>query len=431
MIACDSHPLRQELFERLRRSNLAVRLMVAVHGRTQGSWLATLLVTVYGLKSLCVRAGRRVTSERLLAAAVFANARRQVDRVAGWLAPEPMGRVEASVSLRALLSVAAAMPDAVRRPRHTRRSLHFFRVVSRRHGFLVACRLASTVVCYARAVAIMRRRGTRGVVVSSNSNPEELAFTAAAERLGMHAIFVSHAYPNAVVPPLRFSLSLLEGEAAAEAHRRVGPIAGEVVLCGVEGVSVPMDASRLARPAPTIGVFLPKTVDWPAVRQLVADCRTICQASAILIRSHPDTVGRRSFGVLHSIGPEVVETSHGERLEDVAQRCDWAIASPGSNAHLQVLKMGVPTIAVTGLSGAPGPEPDPYHFQRRGIVFSGVSSLRELSMPAAIAFYGDDWALRFRQFDASYLRPPEEVRDEVRAAVARVLDGRDAMPAAR
>src|SRR5690606_6178629 len=124
-------------------------------------------------------------------------------------------------------------------------------------------------------VSMMRAHPPAVVCVSSDSNPEELGLLAAARVLGIPQVFIAHAQPTAVSPALDFTLSILEGEAALHARMQKGPIRGAVVLAGVEGESKPMDATRLLRSNPIVGLFASKAVCWDTLVAVVEGCRRL------------------------------------------------------------------------------------------------------------------------------------------------------------
>jgi len=130
--------------------------------------------------------------------------------------------------------------------------LRVMRRIDRTHGFLVACRTASAIAWYARGKAILREQRLQAVVVSSDTNPEEVGFTAAARALGIATIFISHAYPTPFSPPLAFDLSILGGQAEVDARRRKGTIGGEILLAGLEGESTSLDPTQFGRREPIV-----------------------------------------------------------------------------------------------------------------------------------------------------------------------------------
>ena len=229
------------------------------------------------------------------------------------------------------------------------RAFRIVRVLDRRHGFLVACRVSSAIAWYARGKAILAAQRPDAVVVSSDTNPEEVGFTAAARALAIPSIFISHAYPTPFSPPLAFSLSILGGKAEVEARRRRGPIAGEILLAGLEGDSGPLNARQFERREPVIGIFAPKAVSWNTLAAVIDDCRRHFNARQIVIRWHPSMLElprlSRRLGDLSGI----VESPRTATLSDVARQCDWVIADENSSVHLPVLKLGIPSFAVKQL----------------------------------------------------------------------------------
>jgi hypothetical protein len=356
-----------------------------------------------------------------LAFGKHANARRHVARVASWIGPADCGWLRTGA--RALLRPSGLAGLAVlASPGRVVKVLRIVRALDTRHGFLVSCRAASAIAWYARTKAILGAHRRGAVLVSSDSQPEELGLAAAARALHIPQIFVSHAYPTPVSPPLDFSLSILEGEAAVDARRRKGPIGGKILLGGVEGDSVPLDARRFERKSPVIGIFTPKALSWPTLAATIEDCRDHCRARRIVIRWHPSMLeSSRHVHRLEDLSG-VVESPRTALLQDVARECDWVIADESSNVHLNVLKLGIPTVAIKNLGVYPQSRADLYGFVANRVIFPPVTSVREVQADALIAFFADCWRSRFARYDASYLRPQEAIHTEVRSAIRNLLN---------
>jgi hypothetical protein len=423
VIAADSDPVRQVLFANLMQARVSVRLAYGLHARLAGTRASALLVSGYALGYFLRITPPTRRGVWVLGVAKHANARAQIDRVCRWLRPEDSDRVGtrfrvrgAATGLVAILA-PAGFPDAVRSFRVVRR-------LDRRYGFLVACRAAAAVAWYIRGAGILRRYQPGAVLVSSDSNPEEVGVTAAAAALAIPRIFVSHAYPTPFAPALNFDLSILEGSAAVCARLRQGSVKGEIVLAGVEGESVPVDVSRLDRPAPRVGIFAPKATNWPAFAAVIDDCRAVFGARRVVIRWHPSRLDQARYLHLLTDRTGIDEAPMSATLLEVATQCDWVVADENSNVHLQVLKLGIPTVVAKGLGLYPESRADMYGFAAAGVVFPPVRSLRDLDLGALKAFFDAAWIERFRQYDASYLRSPAEMGVEVRAAIRRVIDGR-------
>jgi hypothetical protein len=415
IIRADSDPVRQALFANLKESHLLVRLVFSLHERLRNTIASALLVSSYGLAVfVTITPPRRRAS--LLAVGRHANARRQLARIASWLEPGEcelldtrIAALPGRVAQTALLLIQSGVSFA--------HALRIVRRIDRRHGFLVACRAAGTIAWYARGKAILRAAQPDAVVVSSDSNPEEVGFTAAARALAIPTIFISHAYPTPFSPPLQFSLSILGGEAEVDARRRRGTIAGEILLVGLEGESMPLDATQFERREPVIGVFAPKAVSWNTLAAVLGDCRTHFHARRVLIRWHPSMLEppQLSHRVRDLSG--VVETPRTAELAVVARQCDWVIADENSSVHLAVLKLGIPSIAVKQLGRYPETRTDMYGLVRDGIVPPALASIRDLRADALASFFSNGWVARFQRYDAAYARPRASIERDVRAAI--------------
>ena len=421
MIAADSDPVRQVLFGNLKQARRSVRLAYQAHARVAGTWASALLISAYGVAYFLRISPPSVGRETILAVAKHANARRQIDRVCGWVGRVHCGRIGTTFTFRGAISGLWSLMSLVSL-RGLFQSLRIVGVLDRRYGFLVACRSAAAIAWYARTKRILVEHRPAAVLVSSDSNPEEVGFTAAAAALAIPRIFVSHAYPTPFSPALEFDLSILEGEAALRSRMRRGPVRGEIVLAGVEGESAPLDVGRFERKRPVIGIFAPKAISWPTLATVIEECRQTFGARRIVIRWHPSRLDQARH--LHSLSDlsGIEESPMTAALPDVARRCDWVIADENSNVHLPVLKLGIPTVVVKGLGLYPESRSDMYGFAAAGVVFTPVRSLRDIRVSAFKAFFEEGWTARFRQYDASYLRPHGEIGAEVRRAIWRLID---------
>jgi len=422
VIRADSDPVRQALFANLKESHLLVRLVFAVHEALRNTAASALLVSSYGLGVFLTVTAPRHRRASVLSVARHANARRQVARIAAWLEPGECDRL--NMRLAALPArVAESFVEVTKSRASFVRALRVVRRVDQMHGFLVACRTASAIAWYARGKAILRGQRLQAVVVSSDTNPEEVGFTAAARALGIPTIFISHAYPTPFSPPLAFDLSILGGQAEVDARRRRGAIAGEILLVGLEGESISLDVTQFDRKEPVIGIFAPKAVSWETLAAVIDDCRQYFRARQILIRWHPSMLEPPRLS--HRLGDMsgIVETPRGAKLADVARECDWVIADENSSVHLPVLKLGIPSIAVKRLGRYPETRTDMYGLVRDRIVPPALVSIRDVRPDALAAFFSNGWVARFQRYDASYARPSTAIENEVRAAIERLRHG--------
>src|SRR5207249_3953995 len=131
---------------------------------------SALLVSSYGLAVfVTITPPRRRAS--MLAVGRHVNARRQLARIASWLEPgacELLDTRTAALPGRMVQTALSLIQSGV----SFAHALRLVRRIDRRHGFLVACRVAGTIAWYARGKAILRAARPDAVVVSSDSNPE-------------------------------------------------------------------------------------------------------------------------------------------------------------------------------------------------------------------------------------------------------------------
>jgi hypothetical protein len=416
VIRVDSDPSRQALFAKLVQSRWPVRLAFRIHQRIAGSWASVLLVACYGFTAFLRVARPRNRNARVLMLATHVNARRHVARVAGWIGVSQCAWVRTGPGAALTRSVFSGIALLLSR-RRLIEALRIIGWIDRRHGFLVSCRAAGALAWYARSKDMLAACRPAAILVSSDSHPEEMGFTLAARTLGIPQIFVAHAYPTAISPPLDFSVSILEGEAAVESRRRKGPIKGAIILAGVEGESQAMDGTRLTRPHPVIGIFPPKAISWSTLAAIVHDSRHRHRARQIVIRWHPNMLETPRLAELFDDATDIVETPRGGTVQDAARLCDWVVGDENSNVHLPVMKMGIPTVAVRRLGVYSDTRSDQYGFVADRIVFPPVDNLGDLDMPCLADFFGSCWSTRFARYDAAYFRSQDEVGAEVRMAI--------------
>ena len=420
VVRADSDPARQVLFATLMHARWPVRVAHDLHGMVAGTWCSALLVGCYGLAALLSIAPARNRAARLLAVARHANARRQIARVASWIGTDDCASVR--TGLKTLVRLAGVGGLALLfAPRAARRALRLVHACDRRYGFLESCRAVEVAAWYARSMTMVESRRPAAVLVSGDSNPEEVGFIAAARARGIPQIFVAHAYPTPFSPPLNFTLSILEGQQAVDARRRKGPITGAILLAGMEGESAQLDPRRIERPNPVIGIFPPKALSWKTLAAIVDDCRAHFHARQIIIRWHPSMLESPRLAQRIADRTDINEYPGSAQFHDVARQCDWVIAAENSNVHLPLLKLGIPTVAVKGLGLYPRSRSDLYGFIEHGVVFPPVDSIRDLRADAFAAFFSDRWIARFKEYDASYLLPPGAIENDVRRAIQQVL----------
>ena len=421
VIRADSDPVRQSLFDHLRSSDSVVKFVWGVHHIVRRSYLSSIMVFLFGVKSYATADTSSHEQDLPLIIAIHKNAKKQGNKIASWLEPERVSWLQLGLACLVKPRSLGRLVTGCFRVRVWLRILAVVHRLNRRHDFLVSCRTASAIFSYVRAVEILDKRKPSGVIVSSDSNPEPLAFTRAANGMGIPTIFMSHAYPTPVSPPLNFTLSILEGEAALQQYQSKGPVSGEVIFCGAEGTSKPMAAQMLPGKNPVIGIFASKVVCWPQFITLIEDCRSQFNPDKILIRWHPNMLGKSELSSKLDDAREVVETDPTLPLQEVANQCDWVIADENSNVNLGVLKAGIPILPMKEFSVLPESRSDLYGFVKNAILPNPVKTVRGVSLEQLAQFYSNDWAECFGRYDASYSESAELLAQQAHSAILRVL----------
>lgn len=419
-VRADSDPSRVLLFDSLARANRTVRVAVGIHAIFGRSWISTMFVGSYGLRTLLTMKTVGAARPNVLTVAIHANASHQVQRVVHWLPTMTTAAVRFKAVTLFSWSSMSQLIRLVALPRDFVTALRILHRINGRYGFLVSCRVASTLACYSRALVVLQQTGAQAVVVSSDTNPEEVGVAAAARRLDVATVFIAHAHPNAYTPSLDFTLALMEGEAALELRKSRGPVNGTVRLIGIEGPSRELNPLTLRKAAPVVGIFAPKVVSWPSFVEAVMACRR-CGASRILIRWHPSMIGGKMLAAMLPDLTDIFEMPRLGRLTDVARQCDWAVSDENSNVHLQLLKLGVPTVAFTSLGVHPNGHEDAYGFIANGVIPAPVSTIDRAVLRRVEEFYGLGWAQRFTRYDTAYLVDPERIERLARAACERAI----------
>lgn len=413
--AKDRGAFRNAVFEDLSSHRPTVRLARAAHRVLGKGRLSSLLVAGYGLKSFLAVAppARRAP---IVTVAAYANEKRQFADLAAILGREALAAISIENGALARPAAWGALGAALAHPRTVRRAFRIIHRVNRREGFLVACRLASTLGYYLRFVRLLPATRARAVLVSSDSNPYAMGLCAAARRQRMATLYVTHGHIPDGPPRLDFDLSILDGSAVLRVYEESGPVGGAVVFKGAEGRYGPMRTGGLRGGRLAIGVFLSLISDWARLAGLLAEIQRSLRPARLLVRFHPNELVRPRDALARLGRVPGLMVSRAERvlLDDAAQ-CDLVIAA-NSSCHLTALKLGVPTVHLHGLDAVPH---DFYRFLRHRMVFE-CARVADIDPLRIAEFYEDPgWARRFAFFDASY--PGADRGPLVRAAVAALV----------
>ena len=432
----DRQPFRQAMFAYLAGHRRTVSAVLAAYAPIQGTSLSTLAISGYGLLAWLGLDAPDEDAE-LWSVAAYRNEERQfefVRRAAPQLRVAAM-RLRPRPTRRTLRAAALAGVAIARRPGRLAPLWRTVQRHDRRDGFLVACRVASTLGYYLRARSELESdhgRRVQAVLVSSDSNPYAVGVAAAARALGRRVVYITHGHLPEGPPTLDVDLAFLDGPALLRVYERAGPVRGKVVFKGAEGELRPMRARRptLSPRGLVVGVFASILVDWRSFWARVVEIEAALKPARLIVRLHPNTVIRDPAALHGKPTLDHLSISSGETiLTDDAAACDLVIAG-NSSCHLTVLRFGVPSVYVPGLDTVPH---DFYRFLQDGLIPS-VTSATKLDYDGIVDFYASpQWPGRFAEYDPAYpiagSPPPADVGERaVRSALLDLLDAPEPRP---
>jgi hypothetical protein len=298
-------------------------------------------------------------------------------------------------SVSGLIAGSAWLAGRLRNLRKARQAYRVSLRMVKRRGFLVGARQAEFALLYSYFYDRLGKKGVRGktFACSTESNPEVIAATLAARRLGAPITYVDHGF--------------LDRDLGIFFHDRL-VLSCEALLSRVEAGLLPglrpsIDWARSARESR--GLRIP---DFKSIRhvgivgslamsrenylRVVAECLVEFPSAVISVKPHPNPVFTGSF---YSKLPEqsrVRVIPAKESLLKAAESWDFAIAS-GTCSHLELLRAGIPTIYM---------DIDGYERDPKGFIGSGIlpeaHSASEIAARIQEKYGCAGWKDRFARF---------------------------------
>lgn len=413
VVKVESHDLRIQTFENICGRNYSVRLVFQLHQFLRNTPLAGWMVALFALKEfLSVGISPAGTHSKILATAYFAGEKRQLRWITSCCPP---GLIACASITRAHIpakSSGRAGWRAFGSWRELSRIVRISQRASKRYHFMPACRGVSAIAFALRFGIDLQELQAKAVLITSNYGPDAVGLQVAAAARGLPAIYAPHAYPSPrLIQPFRSELNLLQGEIVLERACSLSAVPGKSIFIGIQGNSAPLRVPCLSAPGTRFGIFLSGEPEIQELESLVTQLLAVFQNSLITIRPHPVSLITPHFPRSLTINPKV-DLRQNEPLEECVQRCDVVIAG-GSGVHLDVLKMGVPSLFYRRFERTLG---DHMGFVAEGMV-KEIFSVNEISEELFTEFYDVQWRDRLRRYDASYLRSVEEINSGVRNAV--------------
>lgn len=386
---------RLSIFEEIKKKNVLYQVVDTLYSLSGKLVLQPLILWAYMLKCVLIVGPFRDELARVATLANYPNEKRTIERVSGLISNTPIEHLSMD---RRHFSGRGQFKAALRMILLLPRTWSFLRALVRRHEFMPAARIASTLAFYVRFEQFMEDHPhVKCVIVASNYSPEAVALAAAAHETNRNVLYANHAPVPAncaVVPPVYSDCALLYGIETEKTYKCHSTCTAEVVLIGQPGRSSVMRwTGRLRK----VGIFLTAQTRVDTLSDLVQSIRATHPDVDILIRDHPVALLRNDLTALVTDDPRV-EVSIGNPLDAEIEACDLILCG-NSGVALNALRGGRPVAYLAAL--------DDINYDYNGFVSSGlVHATLEWSAgiyEVARSFYSAPrWCRVMNRYDASY-----------------------------
>jgi hypothetical protein len=379
----DSNYFRSITFDYIKTLDKKIAFIEKIYSILPFVTLRSLLVFVYGLKSLI---DWKNPETEYFAVYSYENERRQFD----WLARE----IHLPIELLCIGNIhLSEIPYLLRTLGSWLRIYRIILNVVKRYNFLVSCRISSTIFHYIKFKDLYSRNKCRGCFVASDSNPYALAATLSLENHKGKSIYINHGHLPEMPPRLIFDLNIIDGPALEDVFTRSKGIAGKVVYKGVEGEKHNLRIKHKEKYR--VGIFLSLLTDWSTVDRVIDSLKLNNKIGSIKVRLHPNKL-LWDHRAIQSIKQKNVEISdaHNAAYADMDD-LDIIIAG-NSSVHLTSLKYGIPSIHLGGLDNAPE---NFYLFVQDGLI-PAITDIDSIDLDHLISFYEqENWIKILRYYD--------------------------------
>jgi len=247
------------------------------------------LLVIYGLKCYLSLYRQREGEQELLYFASYPNEHRVLSHVRDNLRMIPHGEIRISlrncISLVALREVGAFLPTVPRLYRFARR-------LTRKHPFMPACRIFSTVTYFMRFRRLLDA-DVKAVFIACQYSPECLGLATAAHQSRVKVLFTNHASATGetgYVAPLHADLVAVSSQAVADLYQRHTPHKLNIVPFTIAEPQQPMRALNNESAAHRVGIYLTALTDEARLQEVIADLLQFPAIGSVFVRTHPAAV---------------------------------------------------------------------------------------------------------------------------------------------
>lgn len=188
---------------------------------------------------------------------------------------------------------------------------------------------------YEAAIGVLRKHRPKALIFANDHVPEMRAFLWAAIKENIPTVYIQHASVSTYFPPLRYDLSLLEGQDALDKYKKCGPIQGKVELVGMPKFDAYQKSRNFKRTIENIGVCGTFVDQQDRIETLLWELSKALPDLHITFRAHPRD--DRYFNLPDSVA---LSNAKQESIFEFLQKQDVLIAGDTST-HLEAVLLNV------------------------------------------------------------------------------------------
>jgi len=411
----DSSQSRLAVFEEIRKKSFIITAVLFFYERLQKTWIATLMVGLYGLKSYFSLFFLEQSANELISIENFPNEKKQILFVKKNLESIKVTRIQACLKFD-----VKSFSKVLKYGFNTKDFLRYLKIIhnlSKRLHFMPLCRVASNICFYSRFKKELSESSYKAILVASNYSPDALGLRWSAYSLKIPSIFISHAAVPRIsqIPSLNSELNIIDGPSSLETYKQKGKCFGKVIFKGIDGVESSMRLDAVKNENMVITFFLSALVDLNILKKNIEQALSFFKLKKIIIRPHPVQLVNPNLNELLKKFSKI-ELSINNSIESDIKKSDLAFIATSSCA-LETLKGGLPSVYIKDLDHL---SPNYYNFVDKKILFS-VSEISELNLDALKLFYSEDWPKRFQHFDPYYKNSENKFKQILNTEVNKLI----------
>jgi hypothetical protein len=407
---------RMKVFMSVLRNSRKIRYSYTLYQHAPAAVKAALIV-LYGAKCYLSLAWQGDDEQQLVFFASYPNERNVLNHVRNNLDTIQHGEVTISLQncLRfgALADIAAFVPAMPRLYRYAKNLV-------RRHDFMPACRIFSTVTYYMRFKRLLAGSDVKAAFIACQYSPECLGLAAATHKAGKKVLFTNHASATGetgYVAPLYADLVAVTSQAMADLYQRHTSHDLDIVPLTIAAPQQSMRMPDRDADALTAGIYLTALTDESRLQKIVSELSQLPSIGSVFIRTHPARVVNADLSGIAGEGRPIEISDTRPLPEDIA-RTDIAVCG-NSTVVIEILRGGRPVLYDHKLDHLVF---DYNGYAGHGLVLPYPETLNDSVLDQIRRHYlNRDWLDKMSYFDSSYQIDETAMLQRFQAAVAGIL----------